>query len=38
METARKRVPAAWGIVLFLITVTLVFAVIRVTNDISNLS
>jgi uncharacterized membrane protein YozB (DUF420 family) len=38
MATARKRVPAAWTVVFFLITVTLVFVVIRVINDFSNLS
>lgn len=36
MATARKRVPAAWGVVIFLIAVVLVFAVIRVTIDNQN--
>ncbi|MGH8950283.1 MAG: DUF2306 domain-containing protein [Acidimicrobiia bacterium] len=38
METTPKRVPAAWGTVFFLIAVVLVFVVIRVVNDSSNLA
>jgi uncharacterized membrane protein YozB (DUF420 family) len=38
MATTRKPVTAAWGVVIFLIAVVMVFAVIRVTIDSSNLS
>lgn len=38
MATKRKPVPAAWGAVIFLIAVVMVFAVIRVTIDWSNLT
>jgi uncharacterized membrane protein len=38
MTTARRSVPAAWGIVFFLIAVVLVFAGIRVVNDSQNLA
>ena len=38
MATLRKRVPVAWGTVIFLITVILVFAAIRFNNDIENIS
>jgi len=38
MDTSRRSVPAAWGLVFFLITVVLVFVVIRVVNDSANLS
>ena len=38
MTTARKKVPAAWGVVLFLIAVVLVFAVIRVQIDSQNIA
>jgi uncharacterized membrane protein YozB (DUF420 family) len=38
MTTARRNVPAAWGIVVFLIAVVLVFAAIRVINDSQNLA
>jgi uncharacterized membrane protein len=37
MTTARRNVPAAWGIVFLLIAVVLVFAGIRVVNDSQNL-
>jgi len=38
MAEARKPVPAAWVAVVFLITVVMVFAAIRVTIDSSNIS
>ena len=38
MATTRKPVTAAWGVVIFLIAVVMVFAVIRVSIDSSNLS
>jgi hypothetical protein len=38
MTIARRPVPVAWGIVLFLIAVVLVFAGIRVANDSRNLA
>jgi uncharacterized membrane protein len=38
MTTARRNVPAAWGIVFFLIAIVLVFATIRVVNDSQNLA
>jgi uncharacterized membrane protein len=38
MPTARRNIPAAWGIVFFLIAVVLVFAAIRVVNDSENLA
>ncbi|HEX2403989.1 MAG TPA: DUF2306 domain-containing protein [Acidimicrobiia bacterium] len=38
MATARKRVPAAWVVVFFLIAVVLVFVVIRVTIDSENIA
>jgi uncharacterized membrane protein len=38
MTTIRRNVPAAWGIVFFLIAVVVVFAAIRVSNDSQNLA
>jgi uncharacterized membrane protein len=38
MTTVRRNVPVAWGIVLFLIAVVMVFATIRVINDSQNLA
>ncbi len=38
MTTARKRVPAAWGVVFFLIAVVLVYATIRISIDSQNLA
>ncbi len=38
MATDRKRVPAAWGVVLLLISVVIVFAVIRVSIDSGNIA
>jgi hypothetical protein len=38
MATTRKPVTAAWAVVIFLIAVVMVFAVIRVSIDSSNLS
>jgi uncharacterized membrane protein YozB (DUF420 family) len=38
MTTARRNVPAAWGIVIFLIAVVLVFAGIRVVNDAESIT